>query len=104
MRDFPRDPLSSYGHISSDAIRESVIALAEGVYPVADTAPSASYQAMTTGAGGWHVVEMLKLGAVCAFVKGLDGSDYNAALVRQGLADYGWAMLDQPSPNGAPSR
>jgi len=91
MHDFPRDPTSSFNHIKADAVRDAVIALAEGVFDRPGDAHSNDFQTMLDGEGGWNVIEVLKIGAASAFLKGLDESDYNAALVKQALADRGWA-------------
>ena len=88
--DFPRDPNSAFFHITTDAIRDAVMTLAEGTDTRRYEVRNRYFQAMVEGKGGWDIVEMLKLGAVSAFMKGIDDTDYNAALVKQALVDYGW--------------
>jgi len=98
MHEFPRDPNSSFNHITRSAIRSAVVALAEGVIGQTQDAQSRDFHLMLKEQGGWNAIEVLKIGAVCAFMKGLDETDYNAALVKQALADYGWIPLDANSP------
>ena len=90
MHDFPRDHNSSYNLIESDAIRKAILELADGLEHVEGVRSNRSFVAMEAEQGGWHVVEALKIGAICAFMKGLGTEDYSAALVRQALSDYGW--------------
>ncbi len=91
MHDFPRDPNSSFNHIDNEAIRVAVISLVDGIDATLHGGFSSDFSAMVAGDKSWNVVNMLKLGAICAFVKGLDDADYNAALIKQGLADRGWS-------------
>jgi hypothetical protein len=93
---FPRDPDSAFDHITGAAIRASVLKLAEGLED--RFASDRHFDAIQRDLGGWNVVEVLRTGAVCVIVKGLDPTvDYDAALVRQGLIDHGFAP-ENPAP------
>jgi hypothetical protein len=89
---FPRDPKSAFDHITGDAIRASVLRLAEGMEDEIARRNEHFLLARNPALFGWNVVDVLNAGALCAFVKGIDPeTDYDAALVRQALIDHGLA-------------
>lgn len=88
--DFPHDPHSNYDHISSAAVRKSVLALISG-YEDQAVRFDPNMKAVLEGKGGWMIPTALKTGAAFAFMLGIEPrTNYDAALVMQGLADYGY--------------
>ncbi len=93
MFDFPRETESGGAHINSTAVSESVRRLAARVPSLEARVREHGrpLSAMFDGQGGWSVIDALELGAAAAFLLRLDPeTDYDAALVRQGLADRGY--------------
>lgn len=87
--EFPHDPRSNYDHISSMAIRKSALALISGYEDKLSDDPH--IRAIIADKGGWMVPNVLRTAAAFAFMRGIDPrTDYDAALVMQGLADYGY--------------
>ncbi|MCS4089154.1 hypothetical protein [Rhizobium sp. BK176] len=101
---FPHDPRSNYDHIDSEAIRQSALALISGYEDL--LAEDVDIKAIITDKGGWMITKVLRTAAAFAFMRGIDpNTNYDAALVMQGLADYGYpstgavtAEIKQPSP------
>lgn len=83
--EFPRDPNSAFDLITADAVRNSALRLVEGMEGAFE---SPSMDAMLGDMGGWDIIEVLQAASACAFLKGVDPrTDYDAALVRQALAE-----------------
>ncbi|MGY3582174.1 hypothetical protein ACVIGB_000901 [Bradyrhizobium sp. USDA 4341] len=83
---FPRESSASSNHITADAVRNSVARLTFGLEEV--FLDNRDFRDWLRGDDGWRIKEVLEVGAVCALLKGHDPKvDYDAALVRQALAD-----------------
>lgn len=92
MTTFPRDPNSAFNHITSEAIGQSVQSLlTDGFRQRALDGNDRHIKALLDGVGAWNIIEVLKVGATCAFLNGLGEEDYHAALLRQALRDHGFA-------------
>lgn len=84
---FPRDPNSRFDHITFQAVSDSVRRLLEGLEQ-AFFHDDRNVRMWLRGEQGWDVVDLLKVGAACAFLKKIDPeTDYDAALVHQALSD-----------------
>ncbi|MCZ7860940.1 hypothetical protein O9X98_05940 [Agrobacterium salinitolerans] len=87
--EFPHDPRSNYDHISSTAIRESALALISGYEDL--LSGDQDIRTIIADQGGWMAPSVLLTAAAFAFMKGIDPrTNYDAALVMQGLANYGY--------------
>lgn len=87
--EFPHDPRSNFDHISSVAVRQSALALISGYEDL--LAEDTDIKAIIADKGGWMITNVLRTAAAFAFMKGIDPrTNYDAALVMQGLANYGY--------------
>ncbi|MCV9964796.1 hypothetical protein OIU34_23165 [Pararhizobium sp. BT-229] len=87
--EFPHDPRSNFDHISSMAVRKSALALISGYEDMLSDDPD--IRTIIADKGGWMVPNVLRTAAAFAFMRGIDPrTDYDAALVMQGLANYGY--------------
>ncbi|MBY3433682.1 hypothetical protein HFN89_05915 [Rhizobium laguerreae] len=101
--EFPHDPRSNFDHISSMAVRQSALALISGYEDL--LAEDTDIKTIIADKGGWMVPNVLRTAAAFAFMRGIDPrTDYNAALVMQGLANYGYPSTGAvPLENKEPS-
>lgn len=87
--EFPHDPRSNFDHISSMAVRQSALALISGYEDL--LSGDQDIRAIIADKGGWMVPNVLRTAAAFAFMRGVDPrTSYDAALVMQGLANYGY--------------
>ncbi|MBR0793081.1 hypothetical protein JQ631_28745 [Bradyrhizobium manausense] len=81
-------------------VRGAVLRLANGMEDkLAEHDPN--FRAALASETGWNLFELLKIGAVCAFIKGIDinAPSHDAAVVLTGLANRGLLLEDAPTPS-----
>ncbi len=79
-------------HLHPVQVRDLVLRLLQDVEGPAERARDGhdpDLLAMLSGQGGWNMVNMLRTGAMCAFLKSLPVDHPDVVLLRQGLAAYG---------------
>ncbi len=79
-------------HLEPIEVRDLVQRLLQGVEGPAERARNGNDPdlfAMLSGQGGWNMVNVLRTGALCAFLKSLPVDHPDVVLLRRGLAAYG---------------